>query len=239
MSETEQTIRVVIADDHPVTREGICAILAAAQDIKVVGAARDGWEAQELVAALHPDILLLDLVMPGPRPAELQAWVQAQHPETTTLVLTAHDRDYYLSEVVKAGCTGFLTKEKAPRQLIAAIRCAAQGDVLLTVEQWARIQAWEEDAGARWQCLTAREREVLMLITAGQSNQQIAEALTISERTVETHVGNLLGKLAVASRTEAATWVWRHGLAEELGLSGGINQKKMVDSTDDKPPKVR
>ena len=143
MSETERPIHVVIADDHPVTREGVRAALESAADIDVIGVAKDGREAQELVEALQPDILLLDLVMPGPRPADIERWVRHNHPETITLILTAHDRDYYLAETVKAGAVGFLTKEKAPQQLIAAIRRAAQGDVLLTPDQLARIQAWD------------------------------------------------------------------------------------------------
>ena len=153
------TIRVVIADDHPVTREGVRAALESAADIDVVGEAGDGVEAKKLVAELGPDILLLDLIMPGPKPTEIERWVRHNHPETITLILTAHDRDYYLAETVKAGAVGFLTKEKAPQQLIAAIRRAAQGDVLLTPDQLARIQAWDKDVSARWQRLTKRDRK--------------------------------------------------------------------------------
>ncbi len=141
MSEVEEAICVVIADDHPATREGIRTILDAAPDIEVVDEAEDGREAQEKVAALQPDILLLDLVMPDLRPAEIQAGVRTHHPETTTLVLTAHDRDAYLTQTVQAGAAGFLAKDEAPQRLIAAIRCAARGEVLLTPEQWARIRA--------------------------------------------------------------------------------------------------
>jgi DNA-binding NarL/FixJ family response regulator len=153
--------------------------------------------------------------MPGSRSAEIQAWVDAHHPETITLVLTDHDRDYYLAETVKAGAAGFLTKEKAPQQLIAAIRCAAQGDVLLTPDQLARIQAWDQDVSARWQRLTKRERETLGLMAEGKTTAQIAEALVVTENTVRTHVGNLLGKLEVDSREAAITWAWKHGFIED------------------------
>ncbi|NBD34577.1 MAG: response regulator [Chloroflexi bacterium] len=209
------TIHVVIADDHPVTRAGISTILAAAPDIDVIGAAKDGREAQELVKALQPDILLLDLVMPGPRPADIERWVRHNHPETITLILTAHDRDYYLAETVKAGAAGFLTKEKAPQQLIAAIRRAAQGDVLWTPDQLARIQAWDKDVKARWQRLTKRERETLVWMAEGKTTAHIAEALVITENTVRTHVGNLLGKLKLASREAAIAWAWKHGFIED------------------------
>ena len=215
MSETERPIHIVIADDHPVTRAGISTILAAAPDIDVIGAAKDGREAQELVKALHPDILLLDLVVPGPRPADIERWVRHNHPETITLILTTHDRDYYLAETVKAGAVGFLTKEKAPQQLIAAIRRAAQGDVLLTPDQLARIQAWDKDVKARWQRLTKREREILGFMAEGKTTAHIAEALVITENTVRTHVGNLLGKLKLASREAAIAWAWKHGFIED------------------------
>ena len=221
MCEADPTIRVVIADDHPATREGIRTILSAAPDVEVVGEAKDGREAQEKVAALQPDILLLDLVMPEARPAEIQAWGRAHHPATTTLVLTVHDRDIYLAEAVKAGAAGFLTKKEAPQQLIAAIRCAARGEVLLTLAQWARIRAWEEDVDARWQRLSARERDVLVLLAQGKTTAEIAAALLITENTVRTHVGNLLGKLEVDCREAAIAWAWKHGFVEEEGDGEG------------------
>ncbi len=215
MNGATPTIHVLIADDHPVTRQGLRAILEAAPGIEVVGEAEDGREAQQQVAALQPDILLLDLVMPGLRPAEIQLWVQEHHPKTTTLVLTAHDRDAYLAQTAQAGAAGFLAKGEDPQRLIAAIRCAAQGDVLLTPEQWARIRAWEEGVGARWERLSAREREVLVLLAQGKTTAGIAEAMVISENTVRTHIGNLLGKLEVDSRAAALAWAWKHGFVEE------------------------
>ncbi|MFQ6100540.1 MAG: response regulator [Anaerolineae bacterium] len=220
MSNLNKAIRILIADDHPVTRAGIRAVLEEAPDIEVVGEAKDGVEAKQMVAELRPDILLLDLVMPGLRPFEVEKWVRTNYSETVTLVLTAHDRDRYLAEMIEAGTTGFLTKEEAPQRLVEAIRRAARGEILFSKEQLVRARRWHREVGKRWESLTGREREVCLLIADGHSNKQIAETLAISERTVETHVGNLLGKLAIASRAEAATWVWQHGLAEEMGLRG-------------------
>ena len=214
-------IRVLLADDHPIARIGIRKILEGAPDIQVVGEARDGFEAQRLTAELRPHVLLLDLCMPGPRPAEVEAWVRARCPKTITLVLTAHDRDAYLAEMFEAGTVGFLTKKDAPERLLEAIRRAVQGEALFTQDQLTRVHRWHEEVGQRWECLTTREREVLRLVASGKSNKQIAEALAIHEHTVETHVGNLLGKLGVVSRTEAGAWVWRHGLAEEMDFAGG------------------
>ncbi len=221
MSQTDDVIRVLLADDHQTTRIGIRAILEKAPDFQVVGEAADGIEAQKLTEALHPDILLLDLRMPGPGPAEVARWVRTHCPETTTLVLTAHDRDDYLAAMIEADAGGFLTKEEADENLIGAIRRAARGEILFNREQQTRARHWREEVGERWASLTGREREVVMLIADGRDNKQIAEALTISRHTVETHIGNILGKLAVASRTEAAVWIWHHNLAEEMDLSGG------------------
>ena len=204
------TIRVVLADDHPPTREGVRAALESAADIDVVGEAGDGVEAKKLVAALGPDILLLDLIMPGPKPADIERWVRHNHPETITLILTAHDRDALLAEMAEAGAAGFLTKEEDTPALVAAIRRAAQGEVLYTPEQLERVHRWREEVGQRWDCLTEREREVLRELVAGQSNSAIAETLSVAKKTVEYHVTNILRKLGVASRLEAAAWVHDH-----------------------------
>lgn len=216
MNPQNRIIRVLIADDHPVTRKGIHTILEKAPDIKVVGEAKDGMEAKHMVAELRPDILLLDLVMPGLRPFEIEKWVRTNCPQTITLILTGHDRDYYLAEAIKAGAVGFLTKEEAPQQLVEAIRRAARGDALITGGQLARIHSWREEVGERWESLTERERQIFALMVKGQSTKQIARALTIEKCTVETHIGNILGKLDTTSRAEAISWAWQHGLVEEM-----------------------
>ncbi len=220
------TIRVVLADDHPQTRQGVRAALEGAPDIRVVGEAGDGAEAQELVAALRPDILLLDLVMPGPSPADIERWVRAEYPETVTLILTGHDRDALLAEMERAGAVGFLTKDGDTPALVEAIRRAAKGEVLYTSKQLARARRWREEVGQRWESLTAREQEVALQIAAGKGNREIAETLEIGAHTVETHVGNVLRKLDLASRTEVAVWLWKHGLVEEACAPGGFPPEK-------------
>ncbi|NBD34421.1 MAG: response regulator [Chloroflexi bacterium] len=203
-------IRVVLADDHPPTRQGIRAALERAPDIDVVGEAGDGAAAKKLVAKLGPDILLLDLVMPGPKPTDIERWVRHNHPETITLILTAHDRDALLAEMEAAGAAGFLTKDEDTLALVTAIRRAAQGEALYTPEQMERTRRWREEVGQRWESLTEREREVLRELVAGQSNSAIAETLSVAKKTVEYHVTNILRKLGVASRLEAAAWVHDH-----------------------------
>ena len=220
MNIPNETIRVLIADDHPLARRGIRAILEEAPSIEVVGEAKDGVEAKQMVAELCPDILLFDLVMPGLRPCEIGEWVRTHYSETIMLVLTAHDRDCYLTKAIEAGVVGFLTKEETSQRLVEAIRRAVRGEVLITGGQLARAHSWRKEVGGRWESLTKREREVLGLIVRGQSNKQITEVLSISECTVRTHIGNILNKLGVDSRAEAIAWAWQHGIVGEMGSSG-------------------
>lgn len=214
MSKTTRPIRVLIVDDHPTTRAGIRTVLEKAPDIKVVGEAQNGTEAQQLVAELYPQILLLDLQMPGLRASEVEVWVREHYPETITLVLTAHDRDAYLSKMIDVGVTGYLLKEKKTERLVQAIRCAARGEILITGGQLARAHRWRKKVGERWESLTDRERQVLRLLTQGSDNASIAKTLNVSVNTVRCHVGHVYAKLKVANRMEAVAFVLRHKLLE-------------------------
>ena len=175
-------IRVLLADDHPITRRGIRAVLEEAPDIKVIGEAQNGIEAKELIAQFYPDVLLLDLVMPGPKPADIERWMRTNYPKTKTLILTAHDRGIFLSETLEAGAAGFLTKDKDTSTLITAIRQAMRGETLYTQEQLERVRCWQAEVRARWECLTEREQEVLRLVAAGLRNAAIAKALCITKK---------------------------------------------------------
>ena len=128
-------ITIVIADDHPVARAGIHNLLSSDPDLIIVGEAEDGIEAQALIERLRPNILLLDLKMPGPRPADIERYVRTNHPETITLVLTAHDRDVYLADMVNAGISGYFSKSVRGETLIKAIHRAVEGENLITEEQ--------------------------------------------------------------------------------------------------------
>lgn len=214
MERNARLITVIVADDHEVVREGVQQMLASAHDIMVVGVAEDGVIAQKMVSALHPHVLILDLVMPGPSAAEIALWVQRYHPETAVLVLTAHDRDYYLAQMLDAGAAGYLDKGARAQQLIRAIRAAAAGQMLFTLDQQRRARAWQVDVQALWVSLTPREQEVLRLLAKGLGNRDIAMQLKIAEKTVEKHTSEVLGKLRVASRTEAALWMANSGLEE-------------------------
>jgi DNA-binding NarL/FixJ family response regulator len=206
MSTQHNIITVLIADDHEMTRRGIHDFLEQAPDICVVGEAEDGCEIKEMVACLRPRILLLDLIMPNLSPAELERWVRTNYPETITLVLTAHDRDAYLSNMLEAGVAGYLDKKLRAGQLIAAIRRAACGESIFDKEQLARARRWREEVSRRWDSLTHRERHVLQMLTEGCSNKAISESIGISVHTVEKHLQHIYKKLGVTSRSEAVFW---------------------------------
>lgn len=200
-------ITVLLADDHPTTRTGIRSILQETPDIQVVGEAENGFQVQEMVAELRPNILLLDLVMPGPTPTQLEKWVRTNFPEIITLVLTAHDRDAYLASMMDAGASGFLSKIETGERLISAIRRAASGASLFTEEQFERALRWKQAAGKKWQTLTEREREIIRLLAEGYDNKELAKKLDIAPKTAAFHITNILKKLDVKSRHEAIAWV--------------------------------
>ena len=229
---THEIITVGVVDDHPAMRRGIRAILEQAPGIEVVGEASDGTQAMALVAQFQPRILLLDIEMPGPRACDVEKWVRTHYPATITLVLTAHNYDAYLADMVEAGAQGFLLKEIDEHYLVKAIHRAVEGELLLTGAQLERIQRWRQDVGEKWGSLTARERAVVRLVTQGRRNSDIAQSLGIAEHTVETHLGHALHKLALSNRTELTTWVLQHKLAVEDPNLVENHQKKMVDFQD-------
>ncbi|HMB21356.1 MAG: response regulator, partial [Chloroflexota bacterium] len=188
-------ITILIADDHPIVRAGIRTILEAASDLRVIGEAEDGDAAQKLVAELQPRVLLLDLKMPGLSSAQVEKWVRSNFPDIVTLVLTAHDRDVYLSQMLEAGVSGYMDKNTRGEQLIAAIRRAVNGEMLFSGEQIQRALQWRRQEGTKWQRLTVREREVLQHLANGLDNAGISLRLNISQKTVAFHITNILKKL--------------------------------------------
>lgn len=203
-------ITVILADDHPLVREGIRAILNKAADIQILGEAESGHEVQQLVAQLRPRILLLDLKMPGPHPAEIEKWVRTNYPDTVTLVLTAHDRDSYLSRMIDAGASGLLDKGESGERLVGAIRRAAQGEIIFDASQISRARQWRQTAGIKWESLTMREREILRLIVKGLDNIYIGNVLNVTPKTVAYHTTNIFAKLGVSSRQEAIAWIHKY-----------------------------
>lgn len=206
MSMQKKAISILLADDHPLARQGVRTILEKVPDMEIIGETQDGDEIKRLIAKLRPQILLLDLKMPDLSPAALENWIRTNYPETITLVLTGHDRDVYLSNMMDAGAAGYLDKKLRASQLISSIRRAAKGEILFDEEQIERAQRWREETRNKWESLSSREREVLQVLTEGADNNAIASSLQITINTVEKHLKNIYKRLGVSSRSEAVLW---------------------------------
>jgi DNA-binding NarL/FixJ family response regulator len=214
-------IRVLIADDQALVRGGFHSILAGQDDIEVVGEAEDGNAAVELTERLRPDVVLMDIRMPGIDGIEATRRIAARGLVTRVLVLTTFDVDDYVYEAMKAGASGFLLKTAPPRQLSDAVRTVAAGDALLApsitrrlVEQFVRRPPPGTSVPPGLEELTERELEVLKLLARAMSNAEIAAELVVSEATVKSHVNRILSKLSLRDRTQAVVLAYEAGLVE-------------------------
>jgi len=211
-----ETIRVLITDDHLVVRKGLAALLATKEDIEVIGEAANGKEAIEQVKELSPDVILMDLVMPEMDGVQAIKQIVAEFPDTKILVMTSFATDDMVFPAIKSGALGYLLKDSTPEELVGAIHQVYKGEpslhpkiarkVLMEISN-PTVNTPSEDP------LTERELGVLKSIAKGMSNQEIALALSISETTVRTHVSRILSKLHLASRTQAALYALKEGLA--------------------------
>lgn len=209
-------IRVLIADDHVIMRKGIRALMATVPDIEVVGEARDGVEALLQAQRLKPDVILMDLVMPEVDGIEAIRRIREARPETRILVLTSFSSDDKVFAALKAGAIGYHLKESDPAELERAIRQVYRGESALHPAIARKLLRELSSPGGlppSADPLTDREVQVLRLVARGYSNAQIAEKLVISEVTVRTHMSHILAKLHLASRTQAALWALRQGIA--------------------------
>jgi DNA-binding NarL/FixJ family response regulator len=206
-------IRVVLADDHPVVRSGIRNLLTRSTEIEVVGEASSGPEALQFVEELKPDVLLLDMEMPGLKGVEVAHRLHTMGTSTRILALSAYDDKQYILELLESGASGYLTKEEAPETILDAIRGVAQGE-----QGWvsrrvaAQMSVWMREEEPDSSRLTQRELEVLRLVVEGKTNQGIGLNLGISEKTVEKYLEAVFAKLGVTSRVEAAVYAVREGL---------------------------
>jgi len=217
-------IRVLVVDDHVVVRRGIKALLATVDSVEVVGEAQDGVEALSKAGSLQPDVILLDLLMPRMDGIEVTERVMARNPEARILVLTSFAADDKVFPAIKAGALGYLLKDTGPEDLVRAIHQVHEGESSLSPAIARKVLqelARPSNRPPTPEPLTNREVEVLQVVAQGLSNQEIAEQLMISEATVRTHVSNILGKLQLASRTQATLYALREGLASlDDGLLG-------------------
>jgi DNA-binding NarL/FixJ family response regulator len=214
-------IRVLVADDQELVRAGFCVILDATDGITVIGEAANGVEAVAAAAARKPDVVLMDIRMPGMDGLEATRLITGNSPEAgpKVVMLTTFDLDDYVYEALRAGASGFLLKDAPRRDLIAAVRAAAAGDALLApsvtrllIEAFARRPPATTPSPSRLASLTARERDTLLLLARGRSNAEIAGDLFVSEATVKTHIGHLLAKLGLRDRVQAVILAYETGM---------------------------
>jgi two-component system, NarL family, response regulator LiaR len=211
-----EPIRVLVVDDHAVVREGLRGFLELQEGIEVVGEAVDGQDAVEVATRLLPDVILLDLVMPRLDGVAVMRFLRESVPDARVIVLTSFLDDETLLPALRSGAAGYLLKNAEPQELVRAVRAAHAGEALLDPVVAARLMETLAADGSRGPLdrLTPREREVLVLIARGFPNKRIARELTLSEKTVKTHVGHVLAKLGVSDRTQAAVIAVRAGLVD-------------------------
>jgi two-component system, NarL family, response regulator LiaR len=206
---TRSVIKVVLADDHALVREGTAELLERAGGIRVVGQAADGHEAVLLVSALRPDVLLLDIAMPGLSGLEVTRRARELSPSTAVVALTAHDEEAYVLAMLDAGASGYLSKASRGQQVVQAVRAAAAGEMIFSRAVAASLK--RRALAGPSTVLTPRELEVLRCLAQGLGNKQIASTLGLSARTVQTHLTRIFAKLGVTSRTEAVLYAVRQG----------------------------
>lgn len=213
-----EKIRILIADDHTLVREGTRERLEREEDFEVVGEAADGLEAVSLVERLAPDVAIIDISMPNLNGIEATQRIKERKPDTCVLVLSAYDSDQYIYAVLEAGASGYLLKNVRGQQLVDAIRDVSGGEVVLDphvarkVVQWSMSRGGQRpDSSTKPEQFSERELEVLKLAARGMSNKEIAAELALSVRTVQSHLGNIFVKLGVSSRTEAVLHALKEG----------------------------
>jgi DNA-binding NarL/FixJ family response regulator len=208
----------VLIDDHTVLRDGLKLLISLEPDLEVVGEAGTGADGVGTASALRPDVVVTDVGLPDFDGVEVTRRLRSDVPETRVLVLTVHDEDTYVLALVQAGASGYLLKNAAGNDLVNAIRTVASGrpwlqpEIAMRLMRASSASAADRAVGGLVEPLTAREIEVLKLLAGAASNREIADALVISTRTVETHLANIYGKLAVRGRTEAMLWAIREGI---------------------------
>jgi DNA-binding NarL/FixJ family response regulator len=212
------TTRVLVVDDHPLYREGLAAALASSPDISVVGEAVDGADAVRLVAELQPDVVLMDLHMPGVNGVEATRRITADHEHVAVLALTMLEGDDSVFTALRAGAHGYLLKGAGREEIVAAVQAATRGEVVFSAGIASRVLAFFSGGPSRsarpFTDLTEREREILDLVARGLTNPAIAQRLVLSEKTVRNHVSNVFAKLHVTGRAEAVARARDAGLGE-------------------------
>lgn len=216
----DRPVKLLLVDDHPIVRSGLRMLFLSEPGMTIVGEASSGQEAIEAVQRLHPDVVIMDVSMPGMNGIEATRRIKAAHPETAVLALTMYEDEQYFFEMLNAGASGYIPKRAAPDDLVSAIKVVAEGNVFLystlarfLMRDMAERAAAEPEESE--EVLTAREREVLTCIAEGLTNREIAETLVISIKTVERHRENIMAKLDMHNRVELVKYAIKKGLIAE------------------------
>jgi DNA-binding NarL/FixJ family response regulator len=210
-----EPLRVILADDHPFIREGLCSTLEAEPDIVVVGEAATGEGAQALCRELQPDIMVLDLNMPGPPATETVAYVHEHCPQVRVLVLTAYDDEPYIRGLVSAGVSGYILKDEAPDALVQAVRTVVLGGTWFSQSIIRKLTSGPRQGQSAGSDLTDREHQLLRLLVLGWDNARIARELNLGEQTVRNYLSRMYAKLGVQTRSETIAWAHEHKMIRE------------------------
>lgn len=211
-------ITIMLVDDHQIVRQGVRALLETQPDLQIIGEASSGEEGVRLAAEHAPDVVLMDLVMPGMNGVEATRQIKLETPRTQVIVLTSYHEDEHILPAIRAGALSYLLKDVSPAELLEAVRKAARGETTIHPRVASKMMQALGSKGKEespFADLSKREIEVLRLIAEGLPNAAISETLFISEKTVKSHVGNILSKLHLADRTQAAVYAWRSGLVDQ------------------------
>jgi DNA-binding NarL/FixJ family response regulator len=210
-----ERLRVILADDHPFIRAGLYTTLEAEPDIVVVGEAATGEEAQALCRELQPDIMVLDLNMPGPPASETVAYVQEHSPRVRVLVLTAYDDEPYIRGLISAGVSGYILKDEAPDALVQAVRSVVLGGTWFSQSIVRKLTIGPRQGKSAGSDLTDREHQLLRLLVLGWDNAHIARELNLGEQTVRNYLSRMYAKLGVQTRSETIAWAHEHNMIPE------------------------
>lgn len=211
------TVHVLLADDHPIIRQGLMRLLEAEPDMSVVGEAGDGLQAVQLAETLKPDVLVLDMMMPGLNGLEVLRQVKKRSPGTLNIVLSMQSADAYVVEALKCGASGYILKDSGPAEVVAAVRQVLQGQRFLSPKLSeklidAYIQSAEKSTADLYETLTDREREVLQMASESMTNAEIARRLSLSPRTVELHRSRMMNKLGLHNQTDLIRYAVKRGI---------------------------
>jgi DNA-binding NarL/FixJ family response regulator len=207
---TGNKITILLVDNQPATVAGLRTLFSKTKDIEIVHNVPSGYDVYSVMTHIEPTLLLLDIAVDGPKPIELIKWIHENRKETCVLIFTAIEDVEKISQMIVAGACGYISKKESEDVILDSIRRVAKGEIIFSQEQYQKAKDWEEKVGNIFDELTHQETEVLKLLAKGLGNQEISESLEISAKTVAFHVSNILSKLKVKSRQEAAIWAIRN-----------------------------